>query len=101
MFADRVHGFHNRKSFVKGHNLGFEEEYAAIDKRGDPDFIEPKGYVYVGYSRERLSMDNMPSFDDILGFVKRMSELTGYEITGENRPSRVVLLSNGRKTMLI
>lgn len=91
----------SRHTLVKGHNLGFEEEYAAIDKRGDPDFIEPKGYVYVGYSRERLSMDNMPSFDDILGFANRMSDLTGFDISGENKPSRVVLLSSGRKPMLI
>lgn len=90
-----------RHTLVKGINLGFEDQYASIDKRGDPDFIEPKGYVYVGYSRERLSMDNMPSFEDIFGFASRMSELTGYEISGENMPSRVILLTSGKKPMII
>ncbi len=90
-----------RHTLVKGHNLGFEEEYAALDKRADPDFIEPKGYVYVGYSRERLEMDNMPSFEEILGFAGRMTELTGMEIVGENPPSRVVLLSKGSVPLMI
>ena len=90
-----------RHTLVKGHNLGFEEEYAALDKRADPDFIEPKGYVYVGYSRERLEMDNMPSFEEILRFARRMGELTGMEIVGENPPSRVALLSKGSVPLMI
>ena len=61
-----------RHTLVKGYNLGYEEEYAALDLRGEVDFIEPKGYVFVGYSRERLSMDNMPSFDDIRAFAARI-----------------------------
>ena len=72
-----------------------------FDKIADPDFIEPKGYVYVGYSRERLEMENMPQFERILRFARRMSEITGYEMAGENRPSRVVLLSNGRSPLTI
>jgi len=88
-----------RHTLVKGWNLGYKEEYAAIDLKGEIDFIEPKGYVFVGYSRERLSMDNMPSFQDINEFASRMSDLTGYSIVGSNPPSRVVLLSNGKKEL--
>ncbi|MGA1866070.1 MAG: 4-demethylwyosine synthase TYW1 [Thermoplasmatota archaeon] len=88
-----------RHTLVKGYNLGYEEEYAAMDLRGEVDFIEPKGYVFVGYSRERLSMDNMPSFDDIRAFAARMSDLTGYEMAGSAPPSRVVLLSSGKKAL--
>lgn len=90
-----------RHTLVKGHNLGFEEEYIALDRRADPDFIEPKGYVYVGYSRERMEMENMPSFDDIQAFARRISEGTGYEMVGENPPSRVILLSKGTEPLLI
>lgn len=90
-----------RHTLVDGWNLGYEDQYAALDKIADPDFIEPKGYVYVGYSRERMEMENMPAFEKILEFAGRMSELTGYEIAGENRPSRVVLLSNGRSPLTI
>jgi tRNA wybutosine-synthesizing protein 1 len=88
-----------RHTLVKGWNLGFENDYTKLDLKGEVDFIEPKGYVFVGYSRERLAMDNMPSFEDIEGFAGRMKELTGYEIVGRNPSSRVVLLSSGSKSM--
>jgi tRNA wybutosine-synthesizing protein 1 len=90
-----------RHTLVEGWNVGSEDEYAALDLKGDFDFIEPKGYVHVGYSRERLERSNMPSFERIREFAGKMAEITGYEITGENRPSKVVLLSNGRKPMAL
>ena len=90
-----------RHTLVEGWNLGFEDQYAELDSLGAPDFIEPKGYVYVGYSRERMEIENMPSFDRIRGFAGRMGELTGYEIAGETAPSRVVLLSNGNAPLRI
>ncbi|HHD16014.1 MAG TPA: 4-demethylwyosine synthase TYW1 [Euryarchaeota archaeon] len=90
-----------RHTLVKGENLGFERQYAELDAIADPDFIEPKGYVFVGYSRERMSMDNMPSMDDIRSFAGRMSELTGYGIAGESPPSRVVLLKKDGVTLRI
>ena len=90
-----------RHTLVKGWNLGYEEQYAKLDELSDVDFIEPKGYVYVGYSRERMSMDNMPSFEDIEAFANNMAERTGYKIIGSFRPSRVVLLSNRKKGMRI
>jgi tRNA wybutosine-synthesizing protein 1 len=90
-----------RHTLVKGYNLGFEEEYAALDAIAEPDFIEPKGYVYVGYSRERLEMNNMPSFEDIKHFSEKMSLITGMEITAENPASRVVLLSAGKVPLRI
>jgi len=88
-----------RHTLVKGWNLGYEEQYAALDLRGEFDFIEPKGYVFVGYSRERLSIDNMPSFEEISTFARKMSELTGYSVAGSNPPSRVVLLTSGMKKL--
>ncbi len=90
-----------RHTLVKGWNLGFEEEYASLDKIADPNFIEPKGYVYVGYSRKRMKMENMPSFEEISAFAEKMSELTGYEVVGNNPPSRVILLSSGKVQMSI
>ena len=90
-----------RHTLVKNWNLGYEEQYSKLDMIAEPDFIEPKGYVYVGYSRERMSMDDMPSFDEISAFAGRMSDYTGYDIAGENKPSRVVLLSKGSRTLII
>jgi tRNA wybutosine-synthesizing protein 1 len=82
-----------RHTLVQGHNMGHVEEYAALDARADPDFIEPKGYVFVGDSRRRMTLENMPSHDAIAEFAGRLATLTGYEVRGEQRASRVVLLA--------
>ena len=51
--------------------------------------------MFVGYSRKRLSIANMPSFDEVREFARKLSEETGYYYLDESRDSRVVLL--GRK----
>ena len=81
-----------RHTLVDGLNLFDTEGYAALDKRADPDLIEPKGYVFVGGSRQRLSITNMPSFDKIRQFSSDLGELVDMEILKERKDSRVVLL---------
>ena len=83
-----------RHTLVKGWNMeGYEEEYAKLDLKGEPNFIEPKAYVFVGYSRERLTIDNMPSHEEVREFAKKMANLTSYYYEDEMKDSRVVLLS--------
>ncbi len=67
-------------------------EFAALDNRADPDFIEAKGYVYVGHSREHLSIDNMPSHDDILAFSEGLAPQVDRRVLSDSRPSRVALI---------
>ena len=87
-----------RHTLVKGWNMkGYEEEYAKLDSMAEPDFIEPKAYVFVGYSRERLSIVNMPSMDEIREFSRKLVELTGYYYRDEKEDSRVVLLTKTEK----
>ncbi len=87
-----------RHTLVKGWNMeGYEEEYAKLDGIAEPDFIEPKAYVFVGYSRERLTIDNMPSMDEIRDFAHKLAELTGYYYRDEKEDSRVVLLTKTNK----
>ena len=69
-------------------------EFAALDKRADPDFIENKGYVFVGNSRENLSAENMPSHDDIMEFSAKIAPLTGRKILSDSKPSRVALVGH-------
>ena len=62
--------------------------------KGDPDFIEVKGYMFVGASMERLKKENMPWHEDVVEFSKKLSEfLPDYEIVSEHIPSRVVMLA--------
>jgi len=86
-----------RHTLVKGWNLGYEKEYAKLIEKAEPWFIEPKGYMYVGYSRQRMSMNNMPSHEEIKEFAQKLAELTGYKIEAEREDSRVVLLGRGKE----
>jgi len=49
-----------RLTLVKGLNMIKPEKYAKLIDRANPDFIEAKGYVWVGESQKRLPMDSMP-----------------------------------------
>ncbi len=81
-----------RHTLVKDMNLGWVDEYAKLDNIGQPDLIEPKGYVFVGSSRMRLHNENMPSFQEIKEFSEQLGKLTDKEIIKEKPDSRVVLL---------
>ncbi len=82
-----------RHTLVKGWNLGWEEQYAELDQLARPDFIEPKGYVYMGRSRNRLTRDHVPEHEDIRRFATRLAELTGYPLVDESPESKVLLLA--------
>ena len=81
-----------RHTLVDGWNLGWEDEYAKLDSMADPMFIEPKGYVFVGDSRTRMNVTNMPSHESVREFSRRLSEIVSREFIGERPDSRVVLL---------
>jgi tRNA wybutosine-synthesizing protein 1 len=82
-----------RLTLVAGYNLGFEQKYADLILKAQPAFIEAKGYMFVGYSRKRLSIQNMPSHAQIKEFSSKLAELTGYKIVAERSDSRVTLLA--------
>ncbi len=82
-----------RHTLVKGWNMEQIKDYAKLDEMAEPWFIEPKAYVFVGYSRERLNIGNMPSHDEIRKFSNELSLETGYSYVDEKEDSRVVLLS--------
>ena len=79
------------------------DKYYNIDKTANPLFIEPKGYVFVGYSRLRMNLSNMPSHDSIRNFSSKLADKLGYEIIMEKKDSRVTLLStieNSKKRII-
>ncbi len=81
-----------RHTLVRGWNMHSPEKYAELDRIADPDLIEPKGYVFVGGSRQRLSMDCMPSFREVQDFSDTIGSALGMEILKEKEDSRVTLL---------
>ena len=81
-----------RHTLIKGESLGHWKDYARLDNIADPDFIEAKGYVYVGNSRANHTIENMPSHDDVMDFSRKLAPLVGREVLSERRESRVALI---------
>jgi tRNA wybutosine-synthesizing protein 1 len=84
-----------RHTLVKGWNLGWADQYAELDLVARPDFIEPKGYVYMGRSRQRLGKDHVPSHQEIGEFADALSRHTGYSVLDAVPDSKVFLLGEG------
>lgn len=81
-----------RLTMIKGINDVDEEGYAKHIMIAFPDFLEIKGYMYVGESRERLKKENMPEHEDVVAWAKKViAQLPEYELVSEHIPSRVVL----------
>ena len=81
-----------RHTLVRGWNLGWVDSYAALDLIARPDFIEPKGYVYMGKSRHRLGRDQEPTHAEITEFAQRLAAKSGYLLLDDSPDSKVVLL---------
>ena len=81
-----------RITSVKGKNMISADEYANLINKANPTYVEVKAYMFVGSSRKRLSLDNMPSHQEVRNFAQEIADKTGRELTKESQVSRVVLL---------
>ena len=88
-----VHGWNMDEKYIK--------EYARLVEKASPLFVEPKGYVFVGSSRKRMNLLNMPSHNNVRNFGEKLAETLGYELTMEQPDSRVVLLTSNPKATRI
>jgi len=78
-------------------NLKHPETYARLVGEANPIYVEPKAYMHVGFSRLRLTYENMPLHREIREFSTELAEETGYNMLDESKESRVVLLSKLEK----
>lgn len=83
-----------RLTLVKGLNLKNPAGYAKMIEKTEADFLEAKAYMFVGFSRKRLTMGNMPLHGEIKAFAEELAREMGYDIIDESESSRVVLLKN-------
>jgi len=81
-----------RLTLVKGWNMEDPKDYAPLIEKADPDFIEAKAYMFVGGSRQRMTIDNMPSHADVRSFSEKLAGELSYKIKDEKKDSRVLLL---------
>lgn len=84
-----------RITLLRGYNLGEEliPGFSKLVEKAGPTYVEVKAYMYLGYSRLRLTRGAMPSHDEILRFAERLAQETGYEIKDQVKNSRVVQLA--------
>ncbi len=81
-----------RLTIIKGMNDVFPEQWAELIRRADPMFVEVKGYMFVGASRNRMSIENMPRHEEVKEFALKIADVLGYKLIDEKKESRVVLL---------
>jgi len=94
-----------RMTLVKGENMSDEmvKDYAGLIEKGNPDFVEVKGFMSVGFSRNRLGYEKMPSFEEVRDYALEIARELGSEwkILDEHEFSRVVLIGRDEKRMKI
>ena len=81
-----------RITLVAGHNDTKPEGYARLLQDAGATFVEVKGYMYLGYSRNRLQRNNMPEHAQVREFAERIAASCDYKIRDENPLSRVICL---------
>ena len=86
-----------RITLMRDLNMTDVEGYANLIKKANPDFVEVKAYMWVGYSKFNLDISSMPLHSEVVYFSKKICEATDLEIVDEKENSRVVLLSNNNQ----
>lgn len=81
-----------RTTVVRSYNDTAPERYAAIYQDSGARFVEVKGYMYLGYSRNRLQKSQMPEHQDVRAFAEKIVDHCDYVIKDESPVSRVVCL---------
>ena len=90
-----------RLTLAEGLNLIDPEGYAEMINVMKPSFVEVKGVVHVGAAEKRLPRSAMPSHESIKKFALKLEKLTKYKISAESKVSRLIILSDGSKDLLI
>jgi len=79
-------------------------EYVSLIKKAEPDFVHVKGFMSVGYARERMGYDKMPWHYEVRAFAEKLIlelKKEGYNILGEEKRSCVVLIGKNKKDLNI
>lgn len=95
-----------RMNLVRELNMDdkYISEFAKMIKSSKPCFIELKGYMSVGFARERMGYDMMPTHKEMLEFTKKLEkelEGTGYKLQDEHEPSRAYVMAKSKDDLLI
>jgi tRNA wybutosine-synthesizing protein 1 len=95
-----------RMNLVRELNIFPEQakEYAELIKKSCPKFIEIKGFMSVGFARQRLGYKRMPTEKEIEEFIERLIDEikgTGYKLLDKHEFSRAYVLGKNKKDLKI
>jgi len=92
-----------RLTLVKDLNIeeNMIKDYVKLIKKAKPDFIEVKGYMSVGFARERLGYEKMPFHEEVKDYAEKIAKELGWKILDEQKFSRVVLVGKNKEKMKI
>jgi tRNA wybutosine-synthesizing protein 1 len=92
-----------RMNLVRDLNMaeGYIREYAKLIKKAKPRFIEVKGFMSVGFARQRLGYERMPTDKEMLNFVKKLAKETGLKLLDKHDFSRAYVLGKDKKDLKI
>ncbi len=97
-----------RMNLVRGLNMKdeFVSEFAEMIFKAKPMFIEVKGFMSVGFARDRLGYDQMPTHKEMRDFCKKLEEELqrlgeDYKILDEQEASRVLVLGKDKNELKI
>ncbi len=94
-----------RMNLVKDLNMGEKhvEEYAKLIKKANPSFIEIKGFMSVGFARQRLGYDRMPTDKEMIEFVNKLVNKLGqpYKLLDSHRFSRAYVVGKDESKLKI
>ncbi|HJX50907.1 MAG TPA: 4-demethylwyosine synthase TYW1 [Candidatus Nanoarchaeia archaeon] len=80
------------------------KEFAELIKKSKPLFIELKGYMSVGFARERLGYEMMPTSEEMLEFAKKLEKelkKEKYRILDSHEFSRAIVLGKNKSELKI
>jgi len=78
-----------------------ESGYAKLIELAEPDYVEVKSYMHLGFSRKRLPRSAMMSYDGVMSFAHDIAQQAGYVVAAGSPVSRVVVLSKTGSTAKI
>ena len=84
-----------RLTLIRDVNMVDVKGFAELIKKGDPHYVEVKGFVYVGGARNEsrdLSYQQMPGKKDIMSFAEQMAKESGYMLADYHESSNIALL---------
>lgn len=82
-----------RITLIKGINDLDVNGYAKLIERANPLYVEVKAYMYLGFSRNRLRLENMPRHSEVVSFAQELARHIGYNFVADSLHSRVALLA--------